>query len=278
MERIQRDKERLAGDSDSCRKEIAVLESRRNQAQQDVADAEMQQQSAEGIIAACEKHVEEARQHVDDTESKRDAKQKELREIQGEIDAAQKLSAHETERMHRQEMALGRIRADLSQLSDRLWNTWELSYAGAVEAKEEFDQRKNDEEMAHGETLTADFDEHEADRDAQRIRDRIRAMGSVNVGAIEEYAVKYERFTQLSAQKEDLEKAKADLQALIAQLLEQMETVFVGQFSTLQGFFAETFQRLFGGGNGDHYTQPVLRAQVQSKYKKCYCIFSRMRI
>lgn len=251
VDRIQRDKERLAGDSDNCRKEIAALEQKRETARQDVADAEMQQQSAETIIAACEKHVEEARQHVDDTEARRDAKQKELREIQADIDAAQQLSAHETERMHRQEMALGRIRADLSQLNDRLWNTYELSYTGAVEAKAEFDQRKQSDEIGHGETLTADFDEHEADRDAQRIRDRIRSMGSVNVGAIEEYAAKYERFTQLSAQKEDLEKAKADLQALIAQLLEQMETVFVGQFSTLQGFFAETFQRLFGGGNGE---------------------------
>lgn len=60
-----------------------------------------------------------------------------------------------------------------------------------------------------------------------------------------------ERFTQLDAQKTDLERAKGDLQALIAQLLEQMETVFVGQFSTLQGYFAETFTRLFGGGYGE---------------------------
>ncbi|MDD6143731.1 MAG: AAA family ATPase [bacterium] len=195
--------------------------------------------------------MEEARQHVSDTEQKRDQQQKELREIQGEIDASQQLSAHETERMHRQEMALGRIRADLTQLNDRLWNNYELSYAGALEARDEYDQRKQDDEMAHGETLTAAFDEAEADRDAQRIRDRIRQMGSVNVGAIEEYTQMYERFTQLNAQKDDLEKAKADLQALISQLLEQMETVFVGQFSTLQEYFAETFTRLFGGGYGE---------------------------
>ena len=88
-------------------------------------------------------------------------------------------------------------------------------------------------------------------RRLDRIRERIRAMGAVNVGAIEEYAQMYERFTQLDAQKTDLERAKGDLQALIAQLLEQMETVFVGQFSTLQGYFAETFTRLFGGGYGE---------------------------
>ncbi len=251
VDRIRRDKQRLQSDRETCEQELADLAAKRERAAQDVADAEAAQQSAETIIAACEKHVEEAREHVADTERKRDEQQKELREIQGEIDAAQQLSAHETERMHRQEMALGRIRADLTQLGDRMWNTYELSYAGAVEAREAYDQRKQGDEMAHGETLTAAFDEAEADRDAQRIRDRIRAMGSVNVSAIEEYAQMYERFTQLSAQKDDLEKAKADLQALITQLLEQMETVFVGQFSTLQEYFAETFTRLFGGGHGE---------------------------
>ncbi|MBP3646864.1 MAG: chromosome segregation protein SMC [Clostridia bacterium] len=251
VDRLKRDKERLIADGEACREELDNLQHKRTQAAEDVAEAERAQQMADDMIAACERHVQEAHAHVEATEKKRDDKQKELREIQGDIDAAQRLSSHETERMHRQEMALGRIRNDLSTLNDRLWNNYELSYAGAQEAREEYDQRKANEEIAHGETLTSSFDEGEADRDAQRIRDRIRAMGSVNVGAIEEYTVKYERFTQLSAQKNDLEQAKGDLQSLITQLLDQMKTVFVGQFSTLQGYFAETFTRLFGGGYGE---------------------------
>ena len=252
VDRIRRDKERLGAEGSRCREELNVLGEKRAQAQQDVEDARTQQQTAEHIISACENHVEEARQHVADMELKRDGQQKELREIQGEIDAAQQLTSHETERMHRQEMQLGRIRADLTNLNDRLWNTHELSYAGAVEAFAEYEQRRqNETEPGHGETMTGEFNEAEADRDAQRIRDRIRAMGSVNVGAIEEYAQKYERFHQLNAQKEDLQKAKADLENLISQLLEQMKTVFVGQFSALQEYFAETFVRLFGGGRGE---------------------------
>ena len=251
VDRIRRDKERLSADSDNCRREIAALTEKRAQAVRDVEEAAQAQKTADDMIEACERHVEEARQTVETTETRRDRKQKELREIQGDIDASQQLCSHETERMHRQEMQLGRIRADLSTLNDRLWNNYEISYAGAVEARDEYDQRKAGEEPAHGETLTSAFDEAEADRDASRIRDRIPQMGSVNVGAIEEYAQMYERFTQLDAQKQDLEKAKADLQALIDQLLNQMETVFVGQFSTLQGFFEETFVRLFGGGHGE---------------------------
>ena len=238
VDRLRRDKQRLAGDADTCRQEIASLEEKRKRAANDIQEAQAQQRGAEEIIAACEKHVEEARRRVADTEQRRDGQQKALRDIQAQIDAAQQLCAQQTERMHRQELTLGRIRAELSQLNDRLWNTYELSYAGAVEAR----AAQEDD---------APFDENQADQDAQRMRERIRAMGAVNVGAIEEYAQMYERFTQLSAQKEDLEKAKADLQTLITQLLDQMETVFVGQFSTLQSYFSETFTRLFGGGHGE---------------------------
>ena len=76
-------------------------------------------------------------------------------------------------------------------------------------------------------------------------------MGTVNVGAIEEYAQLRERANDLSTQRDDLHHAKQDLQTLIANLLEHMRTVFVGQFDLLQGHFAETFRRLFGGGNGE---------------------------
>lgn len=62
--------------------------------------------------------MEAARAHVAEMEQRRDAQQRDLRDLQGDIDAAQQLSSHETERLHRQELALGRIRADLSQLSD----------------------------------------------------------------------------------------------------------------------------------------------------------------
>lgn len=48
----------------------------------------------------------------------------------------------------------GRIRADLSQLSDRLWNTYELSYAGAEEALREYDARKAGESAPDGEPLS----------------------------------------------------------------------------------------------------------------------------
>ncbi|MEG1472482.1 MAG: hypothetical protein RSD76_08610, partial [Clostridia bacterium] len=171
-----------------------------------------------------------------------------MKELQGEIDGSGQLVAHETERMHRQEMNLTRIKNDIAQLNDRLWDTYELSYAGAEEVKNALDARNAGESGCGDETLSVPFSEAESEKRAQSIRERIRHMGVVNVAAIEEYAQLNERFTQLGAQQKDLEQAKGDLEALISQLLDQMKTVFVVQFGTLQGYFSETFQRLFGGG------------------------------
>ncbi len=239
LEQIRRDRSRLEKDGEECRREIKEVLARRVETGSELQKAEAVREELLGRIAEAEQGVEKARSHVEETESDRDQCQMQLREIQSEIDAAQLVAARETERVHRQEMALGRMKNDVSMLCDRLWDTYELSYAGAVEQL-----------MAYPQPETP-FKENESESAAQKIRERIRGMGPVNVSAIEEYAQMNERYTQLSEQKKDLEKAQRDLKELIAQLLNQMQTVFVEQFGLLQGYFAETFVRLFGGGKGE---------------------------
>ncbi|NLO85189.1 MAG: chromosome segregation protein SMC [Clostridiales bacterium] len=245
-DRIRRDQQRLLGDGESCERELAALEQKQKTCAEDLQDANQGKADAEAQIESSQKRVDAAKEHAKDMEIKRDEKQRDLRELQGEIDGLQLLVSKGTERMHRQEMALTRIKNDLSQLSDRLWNTYELSFAGAQETFAVYAAR--DEGTMQE---LAPFDEGKAEQDALEIRERIRRMGTVNVAAIEEYAQMNERYTQLSAQRNDLEQAKKDLLELIGQLLEQMETVFIGQFSLLQDYFAETFVRLFGGGRGE---------------------------
>ena len=92
------------------------------------------------------------------------------------------------------------------------------------------------------------FDLTGSEKEAAALRGRIREMGPVNVGAIEEYAATKERFDDLTAQQQDLTRAESDLQALITRLLSQMEKQFVAEFDKLGVYFKETFARLFGGG------------------------------
>ena len=73
-------------------------------------------------------------------------------------------------------------------------------------------------------------------------------LGTINPNAIEEYGRVFERFTDLSMQKEDLEKAEADLQKVIAEIVSGMRRTFREKFELISRNFQEIFQVLFGGG------------------------------
>ena len=295
-DRQQRDHKRLLSDCEEGRRELQTLTEKREQTLADTEAARKERIAAAEQVAIAETAVTRAKTMVEETEQRREEAQKALKDLQNEIEASRSLSEKITERLHRQELNLTRVKGDMGQLNDRLWDTYELTYAGAREVHDEYvllRQRETNAEVPaapplksaddpagetpvldgslHPETgvvaidgadggdapgeapqaLPADFDEAQADRRAQEIRERIKRMGTVNVGAIEEYALLRERANDLTTQRDDLTRAKEDLQTLITNLLAHMRTVFVGQFNLLQGYFEETFQRLFGGGHGE---------------------------
>ena len=85
-------------------------------------------------------------------------------------------------------------------------------------------------------------------REVQELRGKIRALGNVNVGAIEEYAEVSERFEFLRGQVRDVEKSKAELTRLIAELAGEMKEIFTANFKQININFARIFAELFGGG------------------------------
>ena len=81
------------------------------------------------------------------------------------------------------------------------------------------------------------------------IRNKIRALGNVNVAAIEEYKEVSERYNFLSAQINDVEASRAQLNKLINQLTTQMQEIFTEGFTKISQNFSKTFTELFGGGS-----------------------------
>ena len=73
-------------------------------------------------------------------------------------------------------------------------------------------------------------------------------MGSVNVGAIEQYKEVRERFTFLSAQRGDILAAEEKLSQIIEELLGLMEKQFCEQFALISENFGKVFREMFGGG------------------------------
>ena len=88
-------------------------------------------------------------------------------------------------------------------------------------------------------------------RNLQEVRNKIRALGSVNVGAIEEYREVSERYEFMSGQINDIERSKEELLSLIGDLTSKMAERFREQFKRINTSFGETFAELFDGGKAE---------------------------
>lgn len=117
-----------------------------------------------------------------------------------------------------------------SQILDKLWETYELSHEAAKAQRVELESVPK------------------AQRRIGELRRAISALGSINPDAVEDYARVNERYTYFSEQRDDVTKAKKELEAIIAQITGEMTTIFKEQFALINETFQQTFLELFRGG------------------------------
>ncbi len=224
--RFRQDQERMRQDQEKRAQLLAAM------TQEDAAD-EAAREKAEGTLAASQEE-QAIREKINTAlEENRGRRQAALQEILRDMEALHESFTRDSDRVHRLELNRTRTEGDLKALRDRIWDLYEVTYAGAEAFR------------ITGLNVT------EADRQATQLSTEIRALGPVNVHAVEEYAQTRARAEELETQRRDLEKAEADLRELIAQLMEQMTVTFVEGFTQLQGYFSECFRRLFGGGHAE---------------------------
>lgn len=196
-----------------------------------IDENDMKREEAESVRRQKEQlRQESAAQAI---EQRRSQAQSDLRDILSDMEKLHEAYNRDSEKLHKTELAKARIEGDQKNLQNRIWDTYKLTYAGAEEFRR------------------TPFDEKESDCRAAELQGQIRALGTVNVGAVEEYAETKARVDDLTAQQQDLKRAEMDLRELIERLLIQMRSTFVENFSKMQGYFAETFTRLFGGGHAE---------------------------
>jgi len=116
------------------------------------------------------------------------------------------------------------------QLIDRLWDTYEVSRSTAMTIRREL------------QSMT------EAKRRIGELKRDISALGTPNIGAIEEYDRVNARYTYLTEQRDDVEKAKSELQSIIRDITQEMRALFAREFENICESFKETFLEFFGGG------------------------------
>ena len=87
------------------------------------------------------------------------------------------------------------------------------------------------------------------DADVRHLRAQIARLGPVNLDALAEYHEVETRYDFLITQSDDLERAVATLQEVIAELDRVMEREFVATFRAVAARFKDEFVNLFGGGS-----------------------------
>lgn len=234
LDTLRRDKARRDQELENLARTLAQLQQEKSFREEQLLQAQSQLEQQEAECLAMEADVAKRQALVDELDEKRQEKSARQRECMRLSEEMHKAYDEDSQKLHRTELSHDRAENELKVMTDHIFNTYDLTYAMAEEFRVE----------GHFE-LTA------SEREAASLRGRIREMGHVNVGAIEEYAATKERFDELSAQKEDLTKAEADLESLITRLLSQMEKQFVKEFEKLGEYFKVTFTRLFGGGQAE---------------------------
>ena len=94
-----------------------------------------------------------------------------------------------------------------------------------------------------------------AQKRLSELKGQIKALGNVNVAAIEEYKEVSERYEFLSGQVDDVEKSKRELEKMIEELTRQMSELFLDRFNAINGYFRQTFTELFSGGAAELYLE-----------------------
>lgn len=158
-----------------------------------------------------------------------ESKNKELREAQKQINTDKENLSGEIARLNeRKEIMLN----ELESIVAKLYDEYELTRTEAEALN------------IHIENIT------EAKKRLSEIRAKIKALGTVNLSAIEEYKEVKERYDFLSGQIADVEKSKAELIKLISELNSRMETMFTEGFKRISNNFSKVFREMFGGGEG----------------------------
>lgn len=234
LDTLRRDRMRREEELRSLNEGIARIEGQKREKEAVCLSLDQQLAAKQQEMADAEKRVQEKHALAERLEAERRDKNEQQRRNARQSDELHASYDADNQKLHRVELNLSKAENELKVMTDHIFNTYELTYAGAAELRS-----------------ANPFDLSGGEREAASLRGRIREMGTVNVGSIEEYADTKERYDGLVTQRDDLLKAEEDLQALIVRLLGQMERQFVAEFQKLDGFFRITFARLFGGGQAE---------------------------
>ncbi|MBR5902680.1 MAG: chromosome segregation protein SMC, partial [Clostridia bacterium] len=216
--------EQLRGDKRSQEQKIEDIKRENEALESEIAKLAA---SIEGLKQTAEHKNEQIRKCIDERLRLEAAREKCNREAREGEETLRNLSS-ERDRLENKKT---QAEKEEDAILDKMWESYELTRVTAADVRVEL------------ESLSA------ANRRIGELRGSIKKLGSINLDAIEEYKKVSERYTFLSEQRDDLEKAKVDLLRVIDDLTRNMKTIFAEQFKLINETFGRTFVEIFGGGS-----------------------------
>ncbi len=191
---------------------------------------EMRVQTARAASAAVERATSEAR--LKELQAKRSQLQEENHKNADDARKARDIAAAVGDATHQAELSRARADSKRAAAAQRLFEEYGVSEEEALE---------------QGDSVEVPAD---APGLVTRLRRELRAMGDVNIGAIEAYDRLSQRFDELEGQRADILEGIAQVEASIQELDKLTRDRFTTTFDQLQRAFAEILVKLFEGGDG----------------------------
>lgn len=202
----------------------------------EIAKVEEQMEHIEEIEATLQNYRDKRvsiQREITDLQEKRKSSLQAIEDGNRELDGRRKILNEAKQVLQDKEVEAGRLDV---QLENRL-QTLQERYTITFEKAEKTYPKVEDIEAQ--------------EKKVQHLRQKIRALGTVNLGAIEEYERLKERESFLNRQREDLLEAKDTLYEAIERMDKEMITRFKRTFESIQEAFTEVFSQLFGGGHAE---------------------------
>ncbi len=195
-------------------------------------NTQLEQQRQAALVRAQEQkgQAEAKRQSLQSIAQQRSGLEREaqsLREREREVTAQRENVGRELARLQERSENLQK---EYDAILSRMWEEYELTRREAEEVGERIEDLPT------------------AQRRLAELKNKIKALGAVNVGAVVEYQEVSERYVFLKSQVDDVEKSKAELLELIQDLTKHMRQQFTERFAQINQNFGQIFRELFGGG------------------------------
>lgn len=210
----------------------AVLQLRQEMDALREKNTHLEQQRQAALVRAQEQkgQAEAKRQSLQSIAQQRSGLEREaqsLREREREVTAQRENVGRELARLQERSENLQK---EYDAILSRMWEEYELTRREAEEVGERIEDLPT------------------AQRRLAELKNKIKALGAVNVGAVVEYQEVSERYAFLKGQVDDVEKSKAELLELIQDLTKHMRQQFTERFAQINQNFGQIFRELFGGG------------------------------